>query len=234
MNLKTYAYVRKEKLSRYLATKLSRNRSFTAMQLMLKTLETNQMLPKKLIALDVFGFIGTSITMDFQHLAEYIEMWEIEPYYAKEAKKNVPIAKVVCGDSVKAAQTGAFLRKDYNFIVIDGNSIQPFGDGSYESFGVFPYVLNHIADHAVIFVTIYSNLKKTFELYGQSIEEADQKWLQARRDFYQMENIIDGKGIDYLKNFEKIITDKNLELVHSQFINRNDYVGFGVFVVKKK
>ncbi len=234
MSLKAFIYVKKQLLSRYLALKFSRNRSFTTMQLMLKTLDSNQMLPKELVALDVFGFIGTSITMDFQDRAGYLEMWEINTYYAKQAKKNIPKAKVVCGDSVNAAKTGGFLRTDYNFIVIDGNSSTSFSDGSYETFGVFPYVLNYIGNQAVIFVTIFNNLKKNYELYGKGIEEADPKWLQARRDFYQMENIIDGKGIDYLKSFEEIILKKNLELVYTNFISRNDCVGFGVFVVKKK
>lgn len=136
MNIKTLIYVKKQKVSRYLALKLARNRSFTAMQLMLKTLRTNKMLPDKLIALDLFGFIGTTTTMDYAHLANYLELWEIDPYYAKEAK-NLPNAKVVCGDSINAVKTGQLLRKEYNFIVIDANVSSAFADGSYESLACF-------------------------------------------------------------------------------------------------
>jgi hypothetical protein len=233
MNLKLFIYVKKQKLSRYLALKLARNRAFSATQLMIKTLRTNKMLPEKLIALDLFGFIGTTTTMDYQHLAEYIEMWEIDPYYAKEAKKNIPKAHVVCGDSIKAVKEGNLLRKDYNFMVIDANVSSSFNDGSYESFGVFPHALNYLADKAVIFVTIFSNLKEYLNLYGDNIDKIDKNWIQARKNFYKMENVIDARGIDYLKGFEDIILQKNLKLEYSNFINRNDYVGFGVFVVSK-
>ena len=234
MNIKNLIYVKKQKVSRYLALKLARNRSFTAMQLMLKTLRTNKMLPEDLIALDLFGFIGTTTTMDYAHLASYLELWEIDPYYAKEAKKNLPHAKVVCGDSINAVKTGQLLRKEYNFIVIDANVSSAFADGSYESFGVFPHVLNYIKNEAVIFVTIFSNLKEYSKLYGVSLEHLDKNWIKARQDFFQIEDVVEASGLDYLKGFERIIKQKNINLIHSQFINRNDCIGFGVFVVSRK
>jgi len=234
MNIKNFIYVKKQKISRYLALKLTRNRSFSAMQLMLKTLRTNKMLPEKLIALDLFAFVGTTTTMDYAPLTEYLEMWEIDPYYAKEAQGNLPNAQVVCGDSIHAVKNGLLRRKEYNFIVIDANVQSAFSDGSYESFGVFPYALNYVANEAVIFATIFSDVNECLKQYGGTMEQVDKKWIQARKDFFQLENVIDGRGIDYLKPFEKLIAEKNLELVHSQFINRNDCVGFGVFVVRKK
>lgn len=233
MNIKAFLYVKKEELSRYLAIKLSRNRASTAMQLMLNTLQANKMLPEKLIALELFGFIGTSVTMDYQHLAEYLEMWELNPFYAREAQKNIPKAKVVCGNSIDAIKFGKVLRKDYNFIVIDTNSASSFDDGSYESFGVFSHTLNYIANDAVIFVTIYSDLEKYSKLYGNTVDQIDKNWIKARKDFFQIENVINGRGIDYLKGFEREIRMKNIEIVQSQFISRNECVGFGVFVLKK-
>jgi hypothetical protein len=234
MEVKKFIYVKKQKLTRYLAVKLMRNRSFSAMQLMIKTLKTNKMLPEKIIAVDLFGFIGTTTTMDYAHLTDYLEMWEIDPYYAKEAKRNIPNAHVVCGDTLNAIKNGLLLRKEYNFIVIDANVSSSFTDGSYESFGIFPHALNYIANEAVIFVTIFSNLKELSKLYSGNENNFDPNWVKARKDFFQIDNVIDGRGIDYLKRFESIIKEKNLNLVHSQFINRNDYIGFGVFVVNKK
>ncbi len=90
------------------------------------------------------------------------------------------------------------------------------------------------AKEAVIFVTIFTNLKETVKLYGGSLEELDKDWIKARKDFFQLDNVIDGRGIDYLKAFERVIAEKNLALIHSQFINRNDSIGFGVFVVSKQ
>jgi len=61
----------------------------------------------------------------------------------------------------------------------------------------------------------------------------DPKWINARKEFFQMENVIDGRGIDYLKAFDKIIIDNKMNVIFSQFLNRNECVGFGVFVIKK-
>jgi len=234
MNIRNFIYVKKQKLTRFLALNLSRNRSFSAMQLMIKTLRTNKMLPEKIVALDLFGFVGTTTTLDYAHLAEYIEMWEIDPYYAKEAKRNVPKAQVICGDSIAAVKTGKLLRKDYNLIVVDANATSAFSDGSYESFGVFSHVLNYIAKEAVIFVTIFSDLKEYAKHYLGNEQALDRNWVNARKEFFGIDNVLDGRGVDYLKRFESIIKEKNIELVHSQFINRNDLIGFGVFVVNKK
>lgn len=229
MKLRNYIYVKKEKFSRSLALKFSRNRSFTAMQFVLKTLQANKMLPEKLIALELFGFIGTSVAMDYQHLAEYLELWELDPHYAKEAQNNIPKANVICGNSIKAIKEGQLKKKEYNFIVIDTNS-SVFDDGSFESFGVFEPALKYITTEAVIIVTIYNNLKKFSELYNCEI---DQNWLSARQSFYKIDNVIDGRGIDYLTSFENLIRQNNLKLEFSQFISRNECVGFGVFVIKK-
>jgi len=233
MNFRTLVYVKKQVLSRFLAKRISGNRTFTALQLILKTLRANKMLPERLVALELFGFIGTTGTMDYANLCDYLEMWEIDPYYAKHAEKNVPNAVVVCGDSINAIKTGKVLRKEYNFIVIDANSHSAFGDGNYESFGVFHHALNYIAKEAVILVAIFSDLNNLAKTYNTKVEDLDQNWIAARKEFFEMDNVINGRGIDYLKKYEKIVREKNIELIHSQFINRNDSVAFGVFVVKK-
>lgn len=231
MNFKKIYYVKKNKLSKWLAMKFSGNIAGTPMQLMLKTLTANQMLPKRLVALELFGFIGTSVTMDYEYLADYIEMWEIDPYYAKQAAKNIPKAKVVCGDSIKSIKDGGLFRNDYNFIVIDPNVFMSNYD-SYESIAVFNHALKYMAEEAVIFVGFVYNASKYIEKYG-GIEDQLNKWLKARKDFFEIENVINGRGIDYLRGFEGIIKTNNINLVFSQFISRNDYAGFGVFVLKK-
>jgi hypothetical protein len=229
MKLKNYIYVKKEKFSRFLALKFSRNRSFTAMQFVLKTLQANKMLPEKLFALELFGFIGTSVAMDYQHLAEYLELWELNPGYAREAQKNIPMANVVCGNSIKAIKEGQLQRKEYNFIVIDPNSNE-FDDGSFESFSVFEPALKHLANEAVIVVTIYNNLKNFSKLYNSEI---DPNWISARKAFYSMDNVLDARGIDYLTSFENLIRKNNMKVEFSQFLSRNECVGFGIFVIKK-
>lgn len=230
MKLKNFFYIKKEILSRKLALAFSRTRALTPLQLILKTLKCNNFLPERLVALELFGFIGTSTTLDYAQLTDYLEIWELNADFAKVAQKNIPQAKVICGNSVDAIKTGKVLRKDYNFIVIDTNSSSAYDDGSYESFSVFPNALNYIADNAVIIVTIYTELNNYTKHYKR---ELNQNWIKARKDFFELENVINARGIDYLKGFEKQIILKNINIVQSQFFSRNDSVGFGVFVLKK-
>jgi hypothetical protein len=234
MEFKNFIYVKKQQLSRYLALKLSRNRAFTALQLVIKTLRSNHYLPKNIIALEVFGFIGTSTALDYADLTDYLEMWELDPYFAKKAQKLNPRAKVMCGDSMEALAQGKVLRRDYNFIVIDANISSASDSSCYESFGVFENSLNYLANEAIVIVTIYNNLEAFAANYNTTTDKLDPAWLKARKSFYQIDNVLTEKGINYLPAFEKILERKNFKVIYNNFISRNDSVGFGVFVVNKK
>ncbi|MBN8702787.1 MAG: hypothetical protein J0M08_06965 [Bacteroidetes bacterium] len=234
MSLKKYLYTKRQLFSRFFALKLSRERAFTALQLIIKTLQSNKYLPEKIIALEVFGFIGTSTSLDYAELTDYLELWEIDPYYAKQAQKINPNAKVICGDSVEAIANGKLLRDDYNFLVIDSNISSALNDGSYESFGVFENSLKYLAKKSVVIVTIYNNLEAFAKLYNTSVNQLDANWITARKTFYGLDNVINARGTDYLISFEKIIAKNNFQLIQSQFISRNNCVGFGVFVLDKK
>ncbi len=230
MIIKKLIYVRKSQFSKWLLSRIFKKRVGTAMQTMLQTLSANHMLPKNLIALELFGFIGTNATMDYAHLADYIEMWEIDPFFAKEAQKYIPKARVICGDSIKAISNGGLLRKDYNFIVIDPNVFM-HNYVSFESFGIFGHALKYVAKDTVIFVNIFNNVEEYIKKYGAN--ERIEDWIKARKEFFAIDNVVSARGIDYLKGFEKIIKAEKLDIVYSNFISRNEYVGFGVFVLKK-
>ena len=109
------------------------------------TLQANRQLPERIVALEVFGFVGTGTSLDYAHLADYLELWEIDPYYARRAQAINPRAKVMCGDSIEALNQGKVLRRDYNLVVIDP-SPPSFRSRTFESFPVFANALNYTAD----------------------------------------------------------------------------------------
>ena len=112
------------------------DRLLSPMDVLLRTLNAYGYLPKKMICLDLFGFIGLWVTKDYHHLCDYLEMYEINPIYSKYARKFIKNAVVVNADSVKAVKDGNLKRDKYSFVVIDN----PFGCfGNYcEHFDLFP------------------------------------------------------------------------------------------------
>lgn len=232
MSFQKFKYVTKQRLSRYLSSRFANNRSFTVLQTVIKTLKANHLLPETLIALEVFGFIGTSTSLDYAHLTEYLELWEYDPYYAKYAQKINPRATVMCGDSIAALAKGKVRRKDYNFVVIDPNIASGSESSGYESFTCFENALKYTADKAIVIVTIYNDLNAFASYYNTTADKLDANWMKARREFYGLENVVNAPGTDYLKAFEQIIKRNNKQIRYSQFFSRNDSVGFGVFAIE--
>ena len=91
----------------------------TSMDMVILTLKVYNIFPKPLIALDLFGMYGLWVTVDYAPYCDYLEMWEINPKYAKFAHRFLPKAVVNVGDSIKVVKAGQLQRRDYNFIVID-------------------------------------------------------------------------------------------------------------------
>ena len=228
MSLKKWIYIKKQQLNRFLAVNLGRQRTQSTLQIIIKTLKANNYLPDKLIALEVFGFIGTSTAQDYIHLTAYFEIWELDPYYAKWAKKLNKSAIIMNGDSVEALKKGYMKRNDYNFVVIDPNI---YTGNSFESFDVFENTLKYIdRENCIIIVTIYNNIQILADMYCTKLQDFD-PWLKARSAFFNMNNVINARGDDYLDAFSKIIIQNKLEVISCSFLSRNDAVGFGVFVI---
>ena len=71
-------------------------------------------------------------------------MYEINPIYARYARKFIKNAVVVNADSVQAVRNGKLRRNDYTFVVID-NLFGCFGKYC-KHFDLFPNVLRYIKD----------------------------------------------------------------------------------------
>ena len=207
----------------------------TPMDMVILSLKAYKLLPANLTALEVFGMHGLWITYDYANLCDYLELWEVNPMYAKYAKKFLPMATVRVGDSIEAANKGNLLRNDYNFVVIDNPISGPYNSEKYcEHFDLFPALLERIADKTVFIMNTVLDMEKIAIRYPSL---AFQEWTIRRKKFYEIQNDDEVKKIQvetlvdiYRNKFNKWAVDVNYIL----FIPRDDCVGFLVVAVNKR
>ena len=206
----------------------------TPMDMALLILRAYKILPTPLIALDLFSRNGLGVTADFAPRCDYLEMWEINPKYAKFAKIFFPKAIVKIGDSIKATKEGKLLRKDYNFIVMD-NSLGIFDEtlGYCEHFNFFPEIFNYIDNKGAIFVmNVVTNVEEV--IGGQDSFTRLDNWLKKRRNFYNKDANFRKTNPEELEEiYKNKFTDWGIKTKKIFYIPRNSFVGFLIIVVEK-
>lgn len=111
----------------------------TAMQQLLLILKVKNLLPKHIMAVELFGMHGLWHTMDYIEKVESLDIFEINPTYHKLSKRLLKKYSVrfFLQDSIAFIAT-TNLR--YNFVVAD----IPFGGNFYTSNGLPFFLLNLI------------------------------------------------------------------------------------------
>ena len=206
----------------------------TPMDVVFLTLQVHKLLPKPLIALEVFGMHGLWVAYDYAHLCDYLELWEIEPIYAKFARKFIPKAVVKIGDSIKAVKEKRLLRENYNFIVIDNPLWSPYGPGYCEHFDLFPDVFGYLGKSGVLVMNVIPDIG----LYASTLskKQIPQEWIDRRKEFY---GINEDKGVINLdvKKMVDIYKDKvpkgDFIITNTFLVPKNTYVGFLVMAIKR-
>ncbi|MDR4506268.1 MAG: hypothetical protein MRK01_15960 [Candidatus Scalindua sp.] len=208
-------------------------RLMTPMDMAILTLQAYNHFPSTLIALEVFGMHGLWLTSDYAHLCNYLELWEVNPKYAKYAGKFLPNANVKVGDSINAIKTSQLLRNDYNFIVIDNPISGFYGSKKYcEHFDIFPSLIDSVAGKAVIIMNLVIDMEGVIKRYPVPLND----WLVRRKEFYSLRNDNDVKKLE-INNAINIYRDKfigwKVTVEETFFIPRNKIVGFLVLVINK-
>lgn len=146
-NFGIYKQVAKDFLKRkYIDLSRQGDRLQTPMQIQINTLRCHGYLPRRIIAVELFGMHGLWITKDYADICAYLELWEINHVYAAFAKKFIKNAVVVEGDSIHAVLDKKLMKDRYNFIVSDNPLVSPYGDNYFEHFNLFPAVLDYVDD----------------------------------------------------------------------------------------
>lgn len=205
----------------------------TPMDMTITTLIAYQILPKPLIAIDLFGRHGLWVTADFAPLCDYLEMWEIIPKYAMYAKKFYPKATVNIGDSIQAVRNNKLKRNDYNFIFIDSPAAGIFGDkGNYcEHFDFFPDIFNFMNKKGAILVTnLTHDIAPIIKRYNLPTSYKE-RWLERRREFFNKKDLMEIIDLEELINiYQNKFSNWGVKTKKIFFIPRNEEVGFLVMV----
>ena len=204
----------------------------TAMDITILTLQAYNLFPKSVIALEVFGMCGLWVTTEYAPRCDYIELWEINPVYAKFASRFVPKANVINGDSIEAVNKGNLPRNDYNFVVIDNPISGPFNSEKYcEHFDLFPAMFDRVAKKTIFIMNAIINMDEIAVRYPSlSFDE----WTTRRKAFYGVQNN-DGVSkieADRLIEYYRIMFNSwNVHIENIFYIPRNSYLGFMVIVI---
>ena len=97
-----------------------------ATKTMFLELEKRGIVLEKLNALEIFARDGTWQTTFYANKVKTLEVWEIDPSWEKDLRKNLPKAKIRILDSIKNIQTYKKFSK-FNLIMID-NPMNIYGN----------------------------------------------------------------------------------------------------------
>lgn len=173
------------------------------------------------IALDLFGMHGLWITKDYSRFCSYLELYEIDPVYARYAKLFLKNASVVNGDSIQAVKKGHLKRPSYNLIVSDNPSGSPYGHNYHEHFDLFPDIVKYLDDRGILILNYLSNI----DLLSMS-----QSHLVAREHFYGSVHLSISDAIKvYISKIEK----ENYRVIDFLPLARDQHLSFLSFIVAK-
>jgi len=178
-------------------------------------------------ALELFGWHGLNITVDYAPFCESIDFYEVDPMIVKVVrnihKKKYRNINVVMGDSIKLIQDEK-MGGDYDLIVID-SSDGTYGNGYCEHFDIFPEVFKSLSKEGIIICGVIINAR------GFTITK---EWIERRKDFY---NVDDGYLLnpDKLLKFYKALVPGGQFMIRDAFyIPRRSNMGFIVLVLNRK
>ena len=149
------------------------NTGLSPMRVSLRLAELMDVLPAKIHAIEPFGMCGLRKTRDYAGLCETLDLFEIEPSFAAEARRAVPEARVHERDSIKAIREGDLPRDDYTLAVID-NPTMCYGPYC-EHLDLFPAIYDVMAPGALMLTNV--------QLDGWIPDDATEQ-RQRRRMFY--------------------------------------------------
>lgn len=152
-------------------------------------LEVRKLVPKPVIALEVFGGTGLFKTVELSPRCEHLTHMEIEASLIHHARKTLPGDKTVFlqEDSILAVREGRLPRKDYSLIHID-NACSRFGPGYCENFDLFPHILDCFGPSGVLIFNVWTDIRD---------KNPDPVWQERRREFFGLKTPEEALTIDY-------------------------------------
>jgi hypothetical protein len=193
----------------------------TTMQVQINTLRCYGYLPRRIIAVELFGMHGLWMTKDYADICAYLEMWEIDQVFAAAAKKFIKNAVVVNGNSIRAVLDKKLMLEKYNFIISDNPIGAPYGDNYCEHFDLFPIVLDYVDDGGGI-------IQLSFIHNPTSLSRSH---MMMREAFYGKANPSIAEASEI---YGQLVVNGGRILKDILFVPRNDRMAFLTLVIKEK
>ena len=206
------------KLSDFLTSRFARFK--TPFQHVLLNLKAENLLPEEIIALELFGKSGQYTVKDYIDLVSYLELYELDSFCLKNAKRYFPIAEAINADAIEVVRQGRLLRDDYNFVIIDNPDIPLYCENRYcEHFDLFPALFNNLAREAVLIMNVVLSTEEVIKKYP-TLDYSE--WLNRRAAFY-------GLDIDEVKK----LTPLRLISIYTKYFNEYGKVNYANVVLRR-
>lgn len=195
-----------------------------AMTRICKRLEDMSIELFKMCALEFYARKGNWHTIVFAEKVKSLDVWEIEPKFEFELKRNVPNANIQIGDSYKIALDKKYQGR-FDLIVLDNPQIL-FGIGNCycEHFEALELVNQLLSSKGVV---IFNVNRKPFD-YNRHFE-----WQKRRKEFYG----VDAGSLStkfFLSYYKKFFHDRKMITAFSFAEDRNEgYLSYLCFGLKK-
>ena len=196
------------------------------------SLAMKNLLPDKLVALDLFGDHGLKTSLDYTPFCEKVDLWDINPLVCKIAKKihknnNIYVHQ---GDSILALQNGCINEK-YNLVLID-NPPGVYGQKTYcENFEIFPKVFDVLHTDSILILNVFLDLQKYCDNHGMKIPS---EWLQKRKIFFQKEDVSRIAPYEMIQLYMNKVPDDDFTISDAFLIPRSPELPWLVMCLKRK
>lgn len=131
--------------------------------------------------LDVYGGTGFRTTRHYAPLLRSLEVWEINPNFEAELRRNLPSARIKITDSYEELKR---TDRKYGYIVLD-SPLEIHG-GHAEHFDVFPDIFRVMDDDSVLVIHVFPEADpRTLDNPDyKGLGLFDEEHLARRRSFY--------------------------------------------------
>jgi hypothetical protein len=148
----------------------------SAIQHVFRELRQRGVDPTHMQALEVFGRDGEAHTKDYAAQVAALDIWEIDPRYETQLRRNFPSATISIVDSIEELKVTT---NKYDLIVVD-NELGLFGQ-CCEHFDLFPQIMRTLNNRSVLILNVVPNIDDEFRATFPVTDE----YLARRRTFYR-------------------------------------------------
>ncbi len=194
-------------------------------QKVLRKLKKKNINLRNLDALEVFGYTGEYHTRFYAPYVHNLEVWEINPAFEKQLRKNLPFAEIKITDSFNEIKRTS---RKYDLVVVD-NPMSTFGNYC-EHFDLFPDIFSIMGDSSLLILNVIPEINKT----------ALQKWpylfndlqLKRRKSFYGTDKPEKISFEDLVKSYKRICFANGFN-IEWYFFQRRTIVDYLVIKILK-